>query len=188
MANKKAKSNNAPLAVLLAGLLIVAILLAVYGIVRNRTDDIPVSTDAPGTSATNAGRSSETVPSSNVHTTDTTVSSIEVIATTDVTQTTAASAADTTKSKPTATTAKKTTATEAKTPATTQKTVDDTAYSSIPFYKSQNAERYIEYGKKNPKYTAEQIVTFVNIGLDKKYYTDTKTAINLNTRYILANK
>ena len=59
---------------------------------------------------------------------------------------------------------------------------------SIPYYKKEYQKRYLEYQKENPNLSVENIVTYVNIGIDKPYYTNTKKAVNLNTNLILVNK
>lgn len=59
---------------------------------------------------------------------------------------------------------------------------------SIPYYKKEYQKRYLEYQKENPNLSVENIVTYVNIGIDKPYYTNTKKAENLNTNLILINK
>ena len=61
-------------------------------------------------------------------------------------------------------------------------------YEKISYYKKENKERYIAYVKENPTLTLEQIITYVNIGLDNPYYTNTKPADNLNTNLLLVNK
>lgn len=59
---------------------------------------------------------------------------------------------------------------------------------SIPYYTKEYQKRYLEYQKENPNLSVENIVTYVNIGIDKPYYTNTKKAENLNTNLILVNK
>ena len=61
-------------------------------------------------------------------------------------------------------------------------------YEKISYYKKENKKRYIAYEKENPTLTLEQIITYVNIGLDNPYYTNTKPADNLNTNLLLVNK
>lgn len=61
-------------------------------------------------------------------------------------------------------------------------------YEKISYYKKENKKRYIAYEKENPTLTLEQIITYVNIGLDNPYYTNTKAADNLNTNLLLVNK
>ena len=61
-------------------------------------------------------------------------------------------------------------------------------YEKISYYKKENKKRYIAYEKENPTLTLEQIITYVNIGLDNPYYTNTKPADSLNTNLLLVNK
>ena len=61
-------------------------------------------------------------------------------------------------------------------------------YEKLSYYKKENKKRYTAYEKENPTLTLEQIVTYVNIGLDNPYYTNTKPADNLNTNLLLVNK
>lgn len=59
---------------------------------------------------------------------------------------------------------------------------------TIAYYKKENIKRYTAYKEKNPNLSLEEIITHVNIGLDQKYYTNTKPSKDLNTTYILVNK
>lgn len=59
---------------------------------------------------------------------------------------------------------------------------------TIDYYKEENTDRYISYKEKNPKLSIEDIITYVNIGIDQKYYTNTKPSKYLNTPYVLVNK
>ena len=61
-------------------------------------------------------------------------------------------------------------------------------YEKLSYCKKENKKRYTAYEKENPTLTLEQIVTYVNIGLDNPYYTNTKPADNLNTNLLLVNK
>ena len=58
----------------------------------------------------------------------------------------------------------------------------------ISYYRKENKNRYLEYQKKNKSLSLEDIITQVNIGIDKPYYTNTKPSDNLNTNLILVNK
>lgn len=62
------------------------------------------------------------------------------------------------------------------------------AYSHIAWFKAENGRRYDAYGEKHPEYTKEQIVTYVNIGLDGAYYTNTYPAKKEDGNFILVNK
>ena len=59
---------------------------------------------------------------------------------------------------------------------------------NISYYKKENNKRYLAYQKENPDLSTENIVTYVNIGIDQPYYTNTKPSKNLNTILILVNK
>ncbi len=61
-------------------------------------------------------------------------------------------------------------------------------YSHISWFKAENGRRYDAYGEKNPSYTLEQVVTYVNIGLDGPYYTNTYKADEADGNFILVNK
>lgn len=61
-------------------------------------------------------------------------------------------------------------------------------YSHISWFKAENGRRYDAYGAKNPEYTKEQVVTFVNIGLDNPYYTNARPANKADGIFILVNK
>lgn len=59
---------------------------------------------------------------------------------------------------------------------------------NIDFINEMYINRYIKYQKNNPDLNIEDIIARVNIGLDKKYYTNTKSSKYLNKNYILTNK
>ncbi len=61
-------------------------------------------------------------------------------------------------------------------------------FTKISYYKEDNLERYKKYKSNNNNFSNEDIVTRVNLNLDKDFYTDTKPASNLNTNYVLVNK
>lgn len=58
----------------------------------------------------------------------------------------------------------------------------------IDFFKMDYLDRYIEYKELNPDLDDEIIVVYVNIGLDKKFYTNDKDSPNKYTNTVLANK
>lgn len=58
----------------------------------------------------------------------------------------------------------------------------------VPYYKKEYKTRYLEYQKQNPNLSIKDIITYVNIGIDKPYYTNTKPSENLNTNLVLVNK
>ncbi len=61
-------------------------------------------------------------------------------------------------------------------------------FSSYSYYKEENLERYQNYKANNSSLDNSDIVTRVNLNLDKEIYTDTVQATNLNTNYVLVNK
>lgn len=61
-------------------------------------------------------------------------------------------------------------------------------FRNIYNFKEKLKYRYINYYKKNSNLSLDDIVTRVNIGLDKPFYHNTKPSTNLNKEYILVNK
>ncbi len=55
------------------------------------------------------------------------------------------------------------------------------------YFKFKNLERYISYNKNN-SFSINQVVMYVNIGLDKEFYTDIKEVTNPHDKTILVNK
>lgn len=62
------------------------------------------------------------------------------------------------------------------------------AKKELKYYKDENVKEYEEYRQKNPDLSIEKVITNVNIGLNNKYYTNTKPSKYLNTERILVNK
>jgi len=58
----------------------------------------------------------------------------------------------------------------------------------IDFFKMDYIDRYIAYKEKNPNLDNEKIIVYVNIGLDKDFYSDTKDSPFKHTNTVLANK
>ena len=58
---------------------------------------------------------------------------------------------------------------------------------SNSYFEINNLERYINYMENND-YTTDEVVTYVNIGIDKPFYTDIKTINNPNGLLVLCNK
>lgn len=58
----------------------------------------------------------------------------------------------------------------------------------IPYYKKENKNRYLKYQQEHKNKKTEEIITDVNIGIDKPYYTNTKPSKLLNSNLILVNK
>lgn len=65
---------------------------------------------------------------------------------------------------------------------------EDNEFSKLSYYKEENLDRYKSYETNNPNLSIEDIVTRVNLNLDKEIYTDTRPSTNLNTNYLLVNK
>lgn len=61
-------------------------------------------------------------------------------------------------------------------------------YSDLPCFINENTERYINYKKQNPDYSYEQVITYVNIGLDYDYYENVNTIDNVSDLTVLVNK
>lgn len=59
---------------------------------------------------------------------------------------------------------------------------------SFKNFEINNAKRYIAYKNINPDLSKQDIVTRVNLNLDKPYYTDTKRVENQADMYALVNK
>ncbi len=59
---------------------------------------------------------------------------------------------------------------------------------SIKHFKKEYSNRYIKYKKKYPNTSNINIVTYVNIGLDNSFYTNTSLAKNIGKPYVLVNK
>ena len=61
-------------------------------------------------------------------------------------------------------------------------------FSTLSYYKEELLDRYKSYYKEHESFSIEQIVTFVNIGLDKEFYSEYKDA-NMNKGIlVLMNK
>lgn len=61
-------------------------------------------------------------------------------------------------------------------------------FSTLSYYKEELLDRYKSYYKEHESFSIEQVVTFVNIGLDKEFYSEYKDA-NMNKGIlVLMNK
>lgn len=69
-----------------------------------------------------------------------------------------------------------------------KKKEEKSSFQKLPYYKEENKNRYVLYQKDNPNLSVDKIVTYVNIGIDKEYYTDTNKAKYQNEITILVNK
>ncbi len=61
-------------------------------------------------------------------------------------------------------------------------------YSNLSYFKNENISRYVNYKQKNSKLSYEQAILYVNIGLDRSYYTNTCQAVNYSSITVLVNK
>ena len=65
---------------------------------------------------------------------------------------------------------------------------NDNEFSKYSYYKMENLQRYKSYKTNNPDLSVDDVITRVNLNLDKTVYTDTMPSSNLNTNYLLVNK
>ena len=65
---------------------------------------------------------------------------------------------------------------------------EDNEFSKLSYYKKENLDRYKAYQDNNKDLSIEDIVTRVNLNLDKEVYTDTIPSTSLNTNYLFVNK
>ena len=65
---------------------------------------------------------------------------------------------------------------------------ENNIYEDISYYKKENLTRYNSYKKNHLSLSNEEIVTYVNLGLDKAFYTNTRESKQLNKITILVNK
>lgn len=61
-------------------------------------------------------------------------------------------------------------------------------YVEIPYSKIKNIKRYSEYMKKNPTYSYDNIVLYVEIGIDNEFYTNITEITDANIITVLVNK
>lgn len=61
-------------------------------------------------------------------------------------------------------------------------------YSDLPYFISENSERYINYKKQHLDYSYEKVITYVNIGLDYDFYENVKSIENGHDITVLVNK
>lgn len=59
---------------------------------------------------------------------------------------------------------------------------------TLTFYKKEYKERYIEYEKIHPELDLETIIIYVNIGLDREFYTNVKDIDDGYSNFVLVNK
>ena len=61
-------------------------------------------------------------------------------------------------------------------------------YVAQPHFRTTSLERYIRYGQQNADLTAEQVVTLVNVGLDRDFYSNLRLARDAGAHDVLVNK
>ena len=62
------------------------------------------------------------------------------------------------------------------------------SFDKYSFYRKEYLNRYILYKKNHPSLDIEDVVTYVNIGLDNAFYTNTRESTYLNKKEIIINK
>ena len=55
-------------------------------------------------------------------------------------------------------------------------------------YLETNYDRYVAYKNVHPDYSDDQIITYVNIGLDREFYSETLKSNEKDGKLIIANK
>lgn len=63
-----------------------------------------------------------------------------------------------------------------------------TSFINSPYFKIENISRYESYYKQNDKYTFDEVVLYVQIGLDIEFYTNIKEITNHDDIDALVNK
>ena len=63
-----------------------------------------------------------------------------------------------------------------------------TTFMDSPYFKTENISRYESYYEKNKKYTFDEVVLYVEIGLDIEFYTNIKEITNYADIDALVNK
>ncbi len=61
-------------------------------------------------------------------------------------------------------------------------------YAAQPHFRTTSLERYIRYGQQNADLAAEQVVTLVNVGLDRNFYSNLRLARDAGEYDVLVNK
>ena len=71
---------------------------------------------------------------------------------------------------------------------TPEPTPEPDPYADITGYRAENTERYAAYAEQNPDLAAQQVVSYVNIGLDRPFYTEVETIDDPDHLRVLCNK
>lgn len=70
-----------------------------------------------------------------------------------------------------------------------QQTVDELSpFSGLPYFLAENDERYIDHKSIKPELPYETIVAYVNIGIDRLFYTNVNVIEDPNSIAVLVNK
>ena len=62
------------------------------------------------------------------------------------------------------------------------------AFAQEEGYRLSHEERYTAYAAEHSSLTAQQVVTYVNIGLDREFYTEVETISDPDDLLVLCNK
>lgn len=71
---------------------------------------------------------------------------------------------------------------------TPEPTPEPDPYADVTGYRAENTERYAAYAEQNPDLAAQQVVSYVNIGLDRPFYTEVETIDDPDNLLVLCNK
>ena len=71
---------------------------------------------------------------------------------------------------------------------TPEPTPEPDPYADVTGYRAENTERYAAYAEQNPDLAAQQVVSYVNIGLDRPFYTEVETIADPDHLLVLCNK
>ncbi len=61
-------------------------------------------------------------------------------------------------------------------------------YKELNYFKQENTDRYVLYKIKNPDYTYEKVITYVNIGIDQDFYKNINVIKGGHDITVLVNK
>ena len=71
---------------------------------------------------------------------------------------------------------------------TPEPTPEPEPYADVTGYRAENNQRYAAYAEQNPDLAAQQVVSYVNIGLDRPFYTEVETIDDPDNLLVLCNK
>ena len=61
-------------------------------------------------------------------------------------------------------------------------------YQALSYFKPELTDRYIAYRKANPEYDYEKVIAYVNIGIDKPFYSIIHSIEDTHSTKVLVNK